>query len=186
MTEKKKKRKTHISFLYSIGISTSYTRNNNACDLNNIDATSVYLFYTLTNTKKLENVLRSPPWSAQFYKEMCVIFSKKKRSKLLQYYIIFIIYNHVCILLHLVSLITFSITYMNISFFVNFQGLTMTTDSVTKTAAVKAKINKAFDTRLQLENWKVFFNQSTIYLMSRFQPCKFFSDDYLTIWLSLF
>ena len=86
----KKKRKTHISFLYSIGISTSYTRNNNACDLNNIDATSVYLFYTLTNTKKLENVLRSPPWSAQFYKEMCVFFQKRKKSKLLQYSINFI------------------------------------------------------------------------------------------------
>ena len=88
--KKKKKRKTHISFLYSIGISTSYTRNNNACDLNNIDATSVYLFYTLTNTKKLENVLRSPPWSAQFYKEMCVFFQKRKKSKLLQYSINFI------------------------------------------------------------------------------------------------
>ena len=155
MTEKKKrknKRKAHISILYSIGISTSYTRNNNACDLNNIDATSVYLFYTLTNTKKLENVLRSLPWSAQFYKEMCVIFSKKKKkSKLLQYSIIFIIYNHVCILLHLVSLITFISTYMNILFFVNFQGLTMTTDSVTKTAAVKAKIKPL----TLVSNWKI-------------------------------
>ena len=112
---------------------------------------------------KHEKIGKFASFTSMVSTEKLYVFLRKTITFSLQYSITFIIYNHVCILLHLVSLITFTFilsTYMNILFFVNFQGLTMTTDSVTKTAAVKEDQNKAFDT--PIEKLKCIFQSASI------------------------